>query len=280
MILNINSIKKAADLISLADNFLIIVGAGMGVDSGLPDFRGNKGFWKVHPNFKSEKLSFSDLANPHWFFDNPKRAWGFYGHRHQLYSKTFPHEGFNILKTWCDLKQENSFIYTSNVDGHFQKAGFPQKIIYECHGSINYFQCNLNCSEDIWHNPDLSLEIDENNLLAKDPLPNCKNCGAIARPNILMFDDYNWIEERALNQRNFYKKWLDTIEPESTVIIEIGAGVSGCSARNETKRNRKMSNIIRINPTDAKGNDKTVSIKMNELDTLLAINKELLALRK
>lgn len=55
-------LNQAADAILSADYLLIIVGAGMGVDSGLPGFRGNQGFWKAHPAFK---LSFQDLANPH-----------------------------------------------------------------------------------------------------------------------------------------------------------------------------------------------------------------------
>ncbi len=73
------SLVKAAEVIDSADCLLIIAGAGMSVDSGLPDFRGSQGFWKIHPNFKKEGLSFQDLANPQWFFNTPNRAWGFMG---------------------------------------------------------------------------------------------------------------------------------------------------------------------------------------------------------
>ncbi len=69
----------------------------MAVDSGLPGFRGNQRFWKVHSAFKKEQLSFQDLANLRWFYENPQSTWGFYDFRHQLYNRTQPHQGFQFL---------------------------------------------------------------------------------------------------------------------------------------------------------------------------------------
>lgn len=112
-------IKQAAEIVRHSDAIFISVGAGIGVDSGLPDFRGNKGFWKAYPLLGDERLSFQDLANPVWFESDPYRAWGFYGHRLNLYQSTTPHEGFTILKKLCDSKPLKSFIFTTNVDGHF-----------------------------------------------------------------------------------------------------------------------------------------------------------------
>jgi len=266
-----NIINKAAEAISSADCLLIIAGAGMGVDSGLPDFRGNKGFWKVHPHFKKEGLSFQDLASPHWFFNDPKRAWGFYGHRHQLYKNTVPHDGFHILKKWCLSKATESFVYTSNVDGHFQKAGFSEQMVYECHGSINYFQCCLDCVNNIWHCPDVQFTINEALLLAEGKLPSCIHCGGIARPNILMFGDSYWISTRSGQQAQRFKQWKNSIKDKTVTIIELGAGVSGCSARWESQQT--TGTLIRINPTDAEGNGNTLSIKSGALGALLAIDE-------
>ncbi len=265
-------LNQAAEAISSADCLLIIAGAGMGVDSGLPDFRGNQGFWKAHPAFKKEKLSFQDLANPCWFFDNPQRAWGFYGYRHQLYRCTQPHEGFQILKKWCFSKQHDSFVYTTNVDGHFQKAGFPPALIYECHGSINYFQCCSSfCTDEIWHTHHLQLSIDEDLQLATGTLPSCTKCGDIARPNILMFNDGAWQSNRSDQQSQRFIQWKNSMKDKTIVTIEMGAGVSGCSARSESERSAGL--LIRINPTDARGNKKTVSIQAGALEALLDIDK-------
>src|SRR5688572_19817664 len=90
--------ELAAKAIRGADALLIGAGAGMGVDSGLPDFRGNEGFWNAYPPFRG--MSFAQMANPVWFARDPELAWGFYGHRLQLYRETHPHEGFSLLRSW------------------------------------------------------------------------------------------------------------------------------------------------------------------------------------
>ena len=120
----IESIKEAATTIRDADALLITAGAGIGVDSGLPDFRGNEGFWKVYPPIAKLGISFVEMANPYWFQRDPQLAWGFYGHRLNLYRRTKPHAGFKLLLEIVNKKKHGYFIFTSNVDGQFQIAGF------------------------------------------------------------------------------------------------------------------------------------------------------------
>lgn len=78
--------KAAAKAIQTSKALLITAGAGMGVDSGLPDFRGNQGFWKAYPYFQKVGMSFTDAANPEFFRKDPKKFWFFYGHRYQSYA--------------------------------------------------------------------------------------------------------------------------------------------------------------------------------------------------
>lgn len=73
-------IEQAKRLIEDANAILITAGAGMGVDSGLPDFRGENGFWRAYPNLKAKGLRFEDMATPKLFQTNPSLAWAFYGH--------------------------------------------------------------------------------------------------------------------------------------------------------------------------------------------------------
>lgn len=73
--------RLAAQIIHRADGLLITAGAGMGVDSGLPDFRGNEGMWRAYPALKSANMVFHQIANPQSFEQHPELAWGFYGHR-------------------------------------------------------------------------------------------------------------------------------------------------------------------------------------------------------
>ena len=88
-------LAAAAEAVRTADALLIGAGAGMGVDSGLPDFRGPEGFWAAYPPFRGRQ--FSDLSTPHWFRTDPALAWGFFGHRLNLYRTAVPHPGFELL---------------------------------------------------------------------------------------------------------------------------------------------------------------------------------------
>src|SRR5437870_10865278 len=90
-------LQRAAEAIRAADALLIGAGAGMGVDSGLPDFRGPEGFWRAYPLFRQRGLRFEQVSNPVWFRQDPEQAWGFFGHRLNLYRDGSPHAGFAAL---------------------------------------------------------------------------------------------------------------------------------------------------------------------------------------
>lgn len=244
-------IKKAADAIAKADAVIITAGAGMGVDSGLPDFRGVEGFWKAYPPIAKLGYDFIQMANPTLFRYSPKLAWGFYGHRLNLYRKTKPHEGFRILLDLVATKDNNYFIYTSNVDGQFQKAGFDEDRICEVHGSIHYLQCTKPCTIEIWENDLDDIEIDMDKLEAKS-LPKCKNCDELARPNILMFGDGQFIDKRSEKQNERFRSWLISNQDKNTAIIDIGAGTAIPTIRNFGDRYTGYDNytLIRINPRE------------------------------
>jgi len=264
-------INQAAEWIKEADSLLIGAGAGMGVDSGLPDFRGNEGFWKAYPALKDQNHSFSDMANPMWFELNPRKAWGFYGHRLNLYRNTQPHEGFTILKTWADTRPNGSMIFTSNVDGQFQKAGFREQDIVECHGSIHHLQCSKSCSYDIWPADDLELEIDATTLTLTNSIPRCPDCGEVARPNILMFNDGYWNPDRTDDQRDLFNQWAS--QAENILAIEIGAGTAIPSVRYKTTEIGHK--IIRINPRQSVISKRFtgISLDMGGLEALESINQ-------
>ena len=112
-----------------------------------------------------------EVSTLSWFVDDPHFAWGFFGHRSNLYKSTQPHKGFAILKNWSESKECRSFIFTTNVDGHFQKAGFSEHSMVECHGSFACLQ-KVDGRSDIWALPDeFRVVINEETLQAKDPLP-------------------------------------------------------------------------------------------------------------
>ena len=264
---------EIAQLIYNAKHLIFTAGAGMGVDSGLPDFRGNNGFWKAYPMLK-EKGGFAHMANPTHFENNPKIGWGFYGHRLNLYRNTTPHNGFNILHKWARDKDNDYFIYTSNVDGAFQKAGFSSSKIVECHGSIHHLQ-GLESRYDrrmkghIRSAEPFEVTVDEN-LHAQGELPRNER-GELLRPNILMFGDWGWDSSRTDEQYRKMDKWLDNVDLNDTVVIEVGAGTSIPSVRRTSEQfSMAGATLIRINPREAHGGD--YCIAMGGLDGLTKID--------
>lgn len=269
-------LQLAVTAIRESDALMITAGAGMGVDSGLPDFRGNDGFWNAYPPFRKLGLSFYDLADPKWFDANPRQAWGFYGHRLNLYKNTKPHAGFDLLLKWASAKPAGYFVFTSNVDGHFQQKGFDPKRVVECHGSFSYLQCHKPCSSDLWSADTLVVSVDESTMLADDPIPVCRNCGKTSRPNILMFSDWNWVEKAQAVQLQRYGQWISTItENQKISVIEIGAGTAVPSVRNESERRTRSrkNSLVRINVRESEGPSGSISLAGPGLKVLQDIDR-------
>lgn len=221
----------------------------MGVDSGLPDFRGTEGFWKAYPPIAKLGKSFVEMANPRWFHQSPKLAWAFYGHRLNLYRETSPHAGFGQLLRIAERKQGGYFVFTSNVDGQFQVAGFDDSSIVECHGSIHHLQCTAPCCDAIWDAAEVEVEVDEASFRARGQLPTCPSCGRLARPNVLMFGDWSWLSHRTHDQERRMAKWLGGIVGTRLVIVEVGAGTAVPTVRMTAERtaSRHGGALIRIN---------------------------------
>lgn len=264
----VNEIAQAAEWLKQSDGILICAGAGMGVDSGLPDFRGNDGLWNAYPGLKKHGLGFQEIACPASFVSTPRLAWGFYGHRLDLYRTTVPHEGFAILQAFANSKPYGAFVFTSNVDGQFHKAGYdPQKIV-ECHGSIHFLQCLENCSEEYWPADDLVVKVSPQEGRWDGALPRCMTCGALVRPNILMFEDGSWVETRSAMQVNRMRQWL--AEVNHPVVIELGAGTNIPTVRRRGQGTGYP--LIRINPREySVFGPNAVGIGMGALEGLRAI---------
>lgn len=241
------SYRQAAELLRHADGVAICAGAGIGVDSGLPDFRGDAGFWRAYPALREAKLNFVQIAAPINFERQASLAWGFYGHRLQLYRRTAPHAGFEMLKNYAAGLPHGAFVLTSNVDGQFQQAGYAADRIWEIHGSIHHLQCLRPCSAAIWPADAFDPSIDETHCRLTSDLPRCPHCGAVARPNILMFDDDGYLDARSAAQRRQFDRWRS--RPKNLVVVELGVGLAIPTLRHIGAA--LQSPLIRINPSDA-----------------------------
>ena len=277
------NITEAASVIRDATALIVTCGAGMGVDSGMPDFRGKQGFWKAFPVLKDRNIDLASMSTPGWFDKDPDFAWGFFGYRYNMYNSTKPHAGFNILRKWGERKANEYFVFTSNVDGHFQKAGFDEDHVVECHGSIHHLQCiDPSANSEIWDMPPGVKFVIDDQLRAQPPHPmgppGTNNC--MARPNILMFGDWTWVDSRTDAQHTRWSRYLRGLAQDSrtrTVVVEIGSGRAVPTVRMTSERiitDVPNAKLVRINvsPDDSVVPPGNISLQMGGLAALQAID--------
>ena len=280
---NTTKLTHFAEHLKQADGLLITAGAGMGVDSGLPDFRGAQGFWKAYPPLKHLGKSFVDMATPELFHANPKLAWGFYGLRLNAYRAVEPHQGFHLLKKWSETLpnlKNGSFVFTSNVDGEFQKVGFDDNKVFECHGSIHWLQCLDNCTRDIWSADSFVPVVDEYHCQLINDFPFCPHCGGMARPNILMFSDWHWQSQMQDEKEQKLIAWLKQVN--NLAIIELGAGTAVPSVRNFSERLigypiNESVNLLRVNLREPQvpDNSNCFGVSVGALEGLNMLNEKM-----
>lgn len=269
-----NVYQRCAELIRSTKHLLITAGAGMGVDSGLPDFRGKNGMWNMDGGVlvDGRRWKFEDLANPAAILSTPELAWGFYGWRYNTYATATPHEGFYLLRKWIRRYRHSYFIVTSNVDGQFQRAGFSRKRIWEKHGSLLYWQClnrtGLKCQNYVWR----GKKVDVSGMKSSSP-PRCKFCGGLARPNVSMFNDRGWVTRPyLLEQKRKEDSFLRNAGDSPVLILELGAGTKMPAIRKYTESiNNAM--IIRINQWESEIDSSHISVRASCLEALKAVNE-------
>lgn len=181
-----------------------------------------------------------------------------------------------MLKKWGKKKPHGVAVFTSNVDGQFQKASFSPDLIDECHGSIHYLQCLKPCCETIWPADEFIPVVDEKQCLLLNEPPRCPHCSGLARPNIMMFGDYGWIEAREIAQSQQLQAWLKTVS--KPVIIEIGAGMAIPSVRFFSRRVSQQFDafLVRINldeQTATLHNEKGITFHSSSIGVLKELDR-------
>jgi NAD-dependent SIR2 family protein deacetylase len=183
-----------------------------------------------------------------------------------------PHRGFDVLLRLA-RRVEASFVFTSNVDGQFQRAGFPADAIVECHGSIHHLQCLGNCGIGIFA-AEAAVDVDPETFRARPPLPRCPRCGTLARPNILMFGDFGWDDTRSREQSVRFQRFLRTAA-RGTCVIECGAGRAIPTVRLTSERTAAAlgGTLVRINVREPATPPGHVGIPLGALDALIRIDR-------
>jgi NAD-dependent SIR2 family protein deacetylase len=126
------------------DALLIAAGAGMSVDSGLPDYRGKRGWDALFPALAAQGIAYTSVASAPRLCEDPRLFWGWHAHAMGAFGEAQPHAGYGILLKLAQEKPGGYFVFTSNVDEHFARAGFDPARIVECHGSL-FVRCCCCC---------------------------------------------------------------------------------------------------------------------------------------
>ena len=263
---------KAADTLAQADSLVVYAGAGMSADSGLRVFRGSEGVYSGQDDEPEARYT------AQWFQSCPEEAWRYYWLRIEACLNATPHSGYFSLKKIIEYLSIDYFIYTSNVDGFFEAAGFPQTRLMECHGNLFNLQCTKTKGHDVWN---LKRQFNREQLLELSrkgrPLT-CPRCGELARPNVLMFDDSQWVSRPYWAQQDAYLRWERINRGKLIVKLEVGAGNGISSVRNESEL--FPGTLLRINPdcTEVTGN--AIGVKERAEESLLELEGLIVTERK
>jgi len=157
--------ERLADLIRDRGPCVVLTGAGVSTESGIPDFRSPTGIWAdVDP---------MEYASLRAFRSDPEKVWSFYAKRIAMLTAAEPNDAHYAL---AELEQRGfvSAVVTQNIDLLHLRAGSRE--VVEVHGSIRTASCP-SCGA--------SYPLDESRL----PLPRCADCGAVLKPDVVFFGE-------------------------------------------------------------------------------------------
>jgi NAD-dependent deacetylase len=160
-------VERLVELVRAHQPCVVLTGAGISTESGIPDFRSPTGIWRRYDPM--------EYATIDAFLSDPKKVWDFYGRRLAALADAQPNDGHRAL---ADLERRGwvDAVVTQNVDGLHVRAG--SRAVVEVHGSIRTASC-LDCSTTV------PFEV----ALAGLPLPACPHCGRALKPDVVMFGE-------------------------------------------------------------------------------------------
>lgn len=149
---------------------LVLTGAGVSAESGVPTFRGMDGLWENHP--------IEDVASPQGFGKDPTLVWRFYSQRRAGAAAVHPNPGHDALVAWERHLGDRFLLATQNVDGLHRRAGSNR--VVEMHGNLFKTRCSM-CKR---------APFDDTTVYPVGTVPTCDACGGRLRPHIVWFGEY------------------------------------------------------------------------------------------
>lgn len=244
---------------------LVLVGAGFGIDSGLPDYNG------VHQMAEEAAAAHGiephQLEEPSFYHENPDAVWGFKARVINQFLTKKPHSGyFGLLKA---LEKKNHFIVTSNIDEHFHQVGMDESRLWEIHGRLGILQCvNRACNQkhNLWALEEFPQETD---MKLTTPAPRCIYCKDYARPNVCFTADNFFCNKLRDAQKARYMGWMSAVAKKKKVkllVLEIGCGRHKDSIGVETKSDGTLRTLSKEISLPSCFNQETVQVMKVTMD--------------
>lgn len=189
-----NLLRAVAQVIRESRLLVVLTGAGVSKESGIPTFRDAlDGLWA---NYDPQRL-----ATPRGFRRDPRLVWDWYQHRRALIAQAQPNAG-HLAIVALERYVPQVVVITQNVDGLHQRAG--SRDVIPVHGDIRLNKCFANCQGDPTYVDISQLTWDE----AAGP-PRCPHCGAYVRPAVVWFEEM--LPQAALARAFYLARAADTM---------------------------------------------------------------------
>jgi len=166
---------------------VVLTGAGISAESGIPTFRGPEGYWTVG----SKEYRPEEMATFAMFSRSPEEVWQWYLYRLGVCRKGEPNAGHRAVVELERLLGDRFLLITQNVDGLHLRAGNSLERTFQIHGNIEFLRCTAGCTSDVFPLPE-SVETkgkDEPLTDADRAALVCPHCGKGSRPHVLWFDE-------------------------------------------------------------------------------------------
>lgn len=210
--------RTLKEIASGSGHITVLTGAGISAESGIPTFRGPEGFWTVG----SKEYRPQQMATYQMFCRHPEEVWKWYLYRLNICRNAKPNAGHLALAKMENIFEDRFTLITQNVDGLHLTAGNSIDRTFQIHGNIFYMRCADECSSSLYpvseelygRSKEQEISDTERNLLQ------CPDCGALARPHVLWFDE-------TYNEPLFsYDSSIDTAKKTKLLVV---VGTSGAT---------------------------------------------------
>jgi NAD-dependent deacetylase len=164
---------------------LVLTGAGISAESGIPTFRGAEGYWVVG----SRNYMPQEMATREMFDRSPEEVWRWYLYRFGVCRSAQPNAGHAALVRLESALGDRFTLVTQNIDGLHRRAGSTR--VYCIHGDAATVRCAAECGAGLGALPDFSARGKDEPLTSADrERLTCRRCGGWLRPHVLWFDEY------------------------------------------------------------------------------------------